>query len=213
MDQPRPARPRQPTDEPGWWLASDGKWYPPESSQAPPPSPVLESLPPIHWYAPGFEPAAPKIEATIGGAAVAAPASDSVAAPIRHTVESHDDRSRPWLNVVAAAALVLLIAAIGTVYATQRDDRGNKSVSATPEHSTPTTVTTAPTTSTTTTTTLPPPAPTQAPAIVAAPAPAAPAPYYENCTAVRAAGAAPIYRGQPGYAPHLDSNDDGVGCE
>jgi hypothetical protein len=36
---------------------------------------------------------------------------------------------------------------------------------------------------------------------------------YENCTAVRAAGAAPIYRGQPGYASHLDRDGDGVGCE
>ena len=24
---------------PGWWLASDGKWYPPESRPAPPPPP------------------------------------------------------------------------------------------------------------------------------------------------------------------------------
>jgi hypothetical protein len=24
---------------PGWWLASDGKWYPPESAPAPPPPP------------------------------------------------------------------------------------------------------------------------------------------------------------------------------
>lgn len=36
---------------------------------------------------------------------------------------------------------------------------------------------------------------------------------YRNCAAVRAAGAAPIYRGQPGYASHLDGDDDGVGCE
>jgi endonuclease YncB( thermonuclease family) len=44
---------------------------------------------------------------------------------------------------------------------------------------------------------------------VAPPAPV----YYENCDAVRAAGAAPIYRGQPGYAPHLDRDGDGIGCE
>ncbi|MFC8583082.1 excalibur calcium-binding domain-containing protein [Streptomyces sp. NPDC057217] len=37
--------------------------------------------------------------------------------------------------------------------------------------------------------------------------------YYRNCTAVRAAGAAPIHRGEPGYAPHLDRDGDGVGCE
>ncbi|MDR0849413.1 MAG: excalibur calcium-binding domain-containing protein [Propionibacteriaceae bacterium] len=37
--------------------------------------------------------------------------------------------------------------------------------------------------------------------------------YYENCTEARAAGAAPIYRGQPGYASHLDRDNDGIACE
>ena len=37
--------------------------------------------------------------------------------------------------------------------------------------------------------------------------------YYKNCTAARAAGAAPVYRGQPGYGSHLDRDNDGVGCE
>lgn len=37
--------------------------------------------------------------------------------------------------------------------------------------------------------------------------------YYKNCTAVRAAGAAPIRVGQPGYGSHLDRDHDGVGCE
>ncbi|WP_097921871.1 excalibur calcium-binding domain-containing protein [Streptomyces sp. wa1063] len=41
------------------------------------------------------------------------------------------------------------------------------------------------------------------------PAPA----YYENCDAARAAGAAPVEEGDPGYAPHLDRDGDGVGCE
>jgi hypothetical protein len=40
-----------------------------------------------------------------------------------------------------------------------------------------------------------------------------PAPYYKNCDAVRAAGKAPIHRGDPGYARHLDRDGDGVGCE
>lgn len=26
-------------------------------------------------------------------------------------------------------------------------------------------------------------------------------------------GAAPVYRGEPGYGPHLDRDIDGVGCE
>jgi hypothetical protein len=37
--------------------------------------------------------------------------------------------------------------------------------------------------------------------------------YYPNCAAVRAAGKAPLKRGQPGYAAHLDRDGDGVACE
>ncbi|WP_406379234.1 excalibur calcium-binding domain-containing protein [Streptomyces sp. NBC_01618] len=37
--------------------------------------------------------------------------------------------------------------------------------------------------------------------------------YYANCTAVRAAGAAPIHAGEPGYGRHLDRDGDGIGCE
>ena len=37
--------------------------------------------------------------------------------------------------------------------------------------------------------------------------------YYANCTAARAAGAAPVYRGQPGYRSSLDRDGDGVACE
>ncbi|MFC4640003.1 excalibur calcium-binding domain-containing protein [Deinococcus hohokamensis] len=36
---------------------------------------------------------------------------------------------------------------------------------------------------------------------------------YANCSAARAAGAAPIMAGQPGYAPKLDRDRDGVACE
>jgi hypothetical protein len=36
---------------------------------------------------------------------------------------------------------------------------------------------------------------------------------YANCTAVRAAGAAPIHVGDPGYSRNLDRDGDGVGCE
>lgn len=56
----------------------------------------------------------------------------------------------------------------------------------------------------------------------AAPAPAAAAPavsspstsvYFDNCDAARAAGAAPVRRGDPGYRAGLDRDNDGVGCE
>lgn len=37
--------------------------------------------------------------------------------------------------------------------------------------------------------------------------------YYRNCDAARAAGAAPVYFGEPGYGAHLDRDNDGIGCE
>jgi endonuclease YncB( thermonuclease family) len=60
---------------------------------------------------------------------------------------------------------------------------------------------------------------------LAAPVPSTPAPttltttpapaavYYQNCTAVRAAGAAPIHAGDPGWQTKFDRDGDGVGCE
>jgi hypothetical protein len=36
---------------------------------------------------------------------------------------------------------------------------------------------------------------------------------YKDCAEVRAAGKAPLYRGDPGYTPELDRNGDGVACE
>ena len=37
--------------------------------------------------------------------------------------------------------------------------------------------------------------------------------YYPNCSAARAAAAAPIYQGQPGYREELDRDADGIACE
>ena len=67
----------------------------------------------------------------------------------------------------------------------------------------------------------PEPAPTQerepAPQPQPEPAPAAnpvrPSAYYANCSAARAAGAAPLYAGEPGYSSKLDRDKDGVACE
>lgn len=69
----------------------------------------------------------------------------------------------------------------------------------------------------------PPPPPIQAatPAPVpAAPAASEPAPagdpaaaYYANCAAARAAGAAPLRAGQPGYREKMDGDRDGIACE
>ncbi|WP_287001696.1 MULTISPECIES: excalibur calcium-binding domain-containing protein [Gordonia] len=37
--------------------------------------------------------------------------------------------------------------------------------------------------------------------------------YYSSCKQARAAGAAPLYAGQPGYSSSLDRDGDGVACE
>lgn len=37
--------------------------------------------------------------------------------------------------------------------------------------------------------------------------------YYANCSAARAAGAAPLHKGDPGYRSGLDRDNDGVACE
>jgi hypothetical protein len=57
---------------------------------------------------------------------------------------------------------------------------------------------------------VPVPAPAPAPAPVPAPPPAV---YYANCDAVRAAGAAPIRPGDPGWQQKFDRDRDGIGCD
>lgn len=53
----------------------------------------------------------------------------------------------------------------------------------------------------------------KAPASTAAPTTAASSVYYPNCAAVKAAGKAPLHRGDPGYSSKLDRDGDGVACE
>lgn len=67
----------------------------------------------------------------------------------------------------------------------------------------------------------PEPAPVE-PTAEPAEEPAAPAPapeptptrvHFSSCKQAREAGAAPLYRGDPGYNPKLDRDNDGVACE
>lgn len=51
--------------------------------------------------------------------------------------------------------------------------------------------------------------PTTRPTSTPTPAPVS----YSNCDAVRAAGAAPIHSGDPGYSTDLDRDGDGIACE
>ena len=37
--------------------------------------------------------------------------------------------------------------------------------------------------------------------------------HYSGCHEVRAAGKAPLHRGDPGYGEHMDGDGDGVACE
>lgn len=53
----------------------------------------------------------------------------------------------------------------------------------------------------------------QAPSRSSSAGPATSAVYYRGCNDVRAAGAAPLYRGQPGYRPEMDGDNDGIACE
>ena len=56
----------------------------------------------------------------------------------------------------------------------------------------------------------PPPAAVQP---LAAVPPPAPGEAWPSCSQAQAAGAAPVYRGDPGYGAHLDRDGDGEGCE
>ncbi|MFC4768752.1 thermonuclease family protein [Effusibacillus consociatus] len=69
--------------------------------------------------------------------------------------------------------------------------------------------TTQPTQEPTKTQQQPQPAPQPAPA----PQPQPSNVYYKNCSEARAAGAAPLHRGDPGYRTALDRDGDGVACE
>lgn len=44
-------------------------------------------------------------------------------------------------------------------------------------------------------------------------APVQPSWSYPNCRAARAAGAAPLNAGEPGYGEHMDGDHDGIACE
>ena len=64
----------------------------------------------------------------------------------------------------------------------------------------------------------PAPVPALAPRSTPSPAragiqPAAAPRVFRNCSEARDADAAPVHRGDPGYGPHLDRDNDGIGCE
>lgn len=128
-------------------------------------------------------------------------------------------------GIVGGVLLLAMLANIGS--------GGNDSKSTASTVTRTVTVTASPTTSTVTVTQAAPPAPFfEPPAPVPEPPVEAPPPqpeplppvvplvpqvpssaYYGSCAAARAAGAAPLYRGDPGYRTGLDRDGDGVACE
>jgi len=143
-----------------------------------------------------------------------------------------------WARIaVPVVGGLFVLGLIGAATGEEPEDTATRSAGATAESTTTTTV--VPTTTPAPTTTVPPttlpvvtappptappvtepppPPPTVAPAPPPPPPspepePEAPSASFANCDAARAAGAAPVHRGDPGYGPHLDRDDDGVGCE
>jgi hypothetical protein len=191
------------TPPPDWWQASDGRWFPPTvlSVQTPPDGTPRPPVPPL------------------GDGSTVGRAVDAYKAwPL-------------WARVAApvTAAFAVLIG-VGALAGEEPTSVKTDDPAAVVPHTTPTTApprttvaTTAPPPPPTTAappppTTAAPPPPTQPPPTSppAAPPPAPPPPsdvYYENCTAAWAAGAAPVYAGDPGYRAGLDRDGDGVGCE
>lgn len=144
-------------------------------------------------------------------------------------------RTPRTISVAAAAVAVLGLAGCGI-----DDTEPGTSVSSSPTTSMTTSETTTTTVESTTTseaptftdyedpitpdlTTPPVPAytPPPTPAFTPPPEPAYTPPppaeggsqYFANCSAARAAGQAPLYRGDPGYSSKLDRDGDGVACE
>ncbi|MEU6944281.1 excalibur calcium-binding domain-containing protein [Streptomyces sp. NPDC046316] len=123
---------------------------------------------------------------------------------------------------LVAGALLLGLLALGAVLsAVQEPDEGERPEPA-PSSTVTETVTKESTATPTGTATIPGPArsavevpPPPPPPTTSEPVPeetTAESVYYANCDAVRAAGAAPLRVGEPGYRAGLDGDGDGVAC-
>lgn len=133
-------------------------------------------------------------------------------------------KTRPAVGVAAAcigfsaglnaggetAEQVAAPAVMTTVTASAAPVTATSTTTATATVSVTTTVTPPPVTTTVTA----PPAVEKPLGLVAQPEPAPQEEaYYKNCDAARAAGAAPIREGEPGYRSGLDRDDDGIACD
>lgn len=152
-------------------------------------------------------------------------------------------RKWPWALGAGLVGLVALGAAVGeeepkaetsSVVSTTSSSVAPTTTTVKPTTTTPRTTTSAPTTTSdspavvplvpqvgttvveTTTEYTPPPAPAYTPPPVTqyTPPPVQqPSASYENCAEAKAAGVAPILKGEPGYGTHLDRDKDGIACD
>ena len=176
---------------------------------------------PVHWVLVGLGSALVLacglcgVVGVIGATTDPAPSTSVVAAtgtPSAPATESPSESPFPSLTEPTAAPLVGDDVTGSESGADTDVDRQTRAAAPSTRRADPQLTTSAPRTS----------APRTSAPRTSAPKPAAPRPpkssapasvYYKNCTAVRAAGAAPIHAGEPGYAKHLDRDGDGVGCE
>lgn len=163
-------------------------------------TPALAAIPALVAF--GIATPTPDAEETPAPAAFAAPAIAEVSPTTTRPTTTAPTTTAPTTTAPTTTVVVAPAPETVTVYA-------------------PPPTTTPPTTTPTTTV---PYVPEPAPVYIAEPEPeyVPPAPAaaavpsyvsYANCAAVRAAGAAPIYAGDPGYSSKLDRDGDGVGCE
>jgi len=117
---------------------------------------------------------------------------------------------RLWVTAAEKSAMERVLTGCG---GTQRAADDTSSKTSTPERTRTTEPTRTPAPETTAPETTDRPVP-RAPLVETTPeAPAGGDAYYKNCAAARAAGAAPLRVGEPGYRSKLDGDGDGVACE
>lgn len=115
-------------------------------------------------------------------------------------------------TTVPPTVIATPVAATGTAAATQAPTlTSTPTATASPS---PAPTTTAPANAPTPTQAAPEPTSPPSPVPTAAATTSVPVPvFYANCDAARAAGVAPLRRGQPGYRAALDRDGDGIACQ
>lgn len=199
----------------GWWLASDGRWYAPEQrydALTSRPSGWSRTWPWLAVSAAGFT----MVSVLVGLAAGPEELSDNVRVQsVRPAAPGTTERVGPATTTRATTTVKPTTTARATT-TTAAPTTTAPTTTAPPTTAAPTTVAPPPT--------APPPPPTTPPPPPTTAYVPPPAPFVEpvapdaggsfkNCDAARAAGAAPVRVGDPGYGRHLDRDGDGVGCE